>query len=45
MSVPIVGSSIRRSSLVAASLVLALAAGCADSAAVRVLTAVVPLPS
>jgi arylsulfatase A-like enzyme len=43
MSVPIVRSLIRRSSLVAASLVLALAAGCADPAAVRVLTADMPL--
>ena len=43
MSVPIVRSLIRRSSLVAVSLVLALAAGCADPAAVHVLTADVPL--
>ncbi|HEX9705144.1 MAG TPA: hypothetical protein VGA20_07855, partial [Gemmatimonadales bacterium] len=43
MSVPIVRSLIRRSSLVAASLGLALAAGCVDPAAVRVLTADMPL--
>ena len=43
MSVPMVRSLIRRSSLVAASLGLALAAGCVDPAAVRVLTADMPL--